>query len=448
MQTYRLNQPANNPINLTPYELEADPKYGGACVLRMILNSARVNPDAPAVPGDPQERIPPNTATQDLMFTDAKQANDAGEGTNTWHLDPGAMEEALDRLDQSTTRSYLQYIDTDQAEANRKIVYTLEQYRVAPAAVVGGGPQWVAVTGFDRDDDGTTLRAFYVHDPSENGPGTPDSLVAAAQWGPWFTKVARGVRWHDRFVTVCDPQPERAEVTGPVRRPRRPGDRLITPEEAVELAREAVEEHELARDPKFKEALERGRVAEPRLVQATELEDTFYYIVPFVAPGDERTTLAAICVDARFGDLWNAAAEPEGFPCIRITPEEAVELVRRRPPQDREPIERVVDRLVEHTLTWADRVRSGGLTADMLASLQDTLTRQLILEREPVSTLQPRRETLEVARTLVWQVSQAGVSPRQAFYVVQSPTTRYYVKAADGRVFSQLLLADALTMGG
>src|SRR5215217_1786863 len=270
-----LNTPG---VNNTPYEIEGfgHPEYGGAACLRMILDSDKVN--AAGIPA------------QAAMFTEASGRNDAAEAPfGFWDIDPDGMEKTLDIRDPRGPM-YVTYTfaSAQRLQANEKIIYTVDHYEVAPAVLIAEGAQWLCVTGYETDAGGALLR-FMVHDPSFNGSGMAFAVVEEASWNSsYFNPVDGGVRWDNLFVAVCDPDPE-VFALKPHRRPiKRPGDRILRPDEAIELALEGLRETEMERFEQFRFALSEGRPGRATLVRALDQKETFYYVVPLERRGSPR----------------------------------------------------------------------------------------------------------------------------------------------------------------
>jgi hypothetical protein len=232
-------------------------------------------------------------------------------------------------------------------------------------------------------------------------------------------------------VSICDPAPPGKELRSEPRRFKRPGDKLITPDEAATFAREAIDEYQLLELPLGGEAFARAKAGRPVLVSALEYEDTFYYIVPFQL--DRRSVSGHVLVDARFGDMWSAIGHPGGEPLIRLTPED----VRRQIVERKTPIlhrEALRERLIGEMYRLLADARRQRDESDLLERARLTIDAALADKTQ----LRVREEVLEVSQTLVWAATPVSPTPINAFYQVTAGRERFYVSALNGEVLTQL----------
>jgi hypothetical protein len=451
-----IHQVLNTTALNVPFENEPfdGPQLGGACVLRMILNSAKVDAAAPSVPNDGTE------ANQLAMFNIAKASNNPSEPANTWDLDPRAVRLTLNALDTGTpsTRIYVEDAYTSQASMNYQLMYTLWNYQIAPALLTFAGKQWVAVTGFDSD--GATpqrpgasfgnLQAIYLHDPSFYGPGTAFHFETADSWNSTYLKdpIDKGTQWKGKYVAVCDPPPPLMSATSAARRPKRNGAALLKPAEAVDLALAGAREWELQREEQVKIAVDRGRPGDPRLVYRADERDSYYYIVPLqTGDGASRGNLGAVIVDARFGDLRSMVAAREPFPLFQLTPDD----VRKRLTSQRidiyDSVEASRTRVRASFEAWADRLTTEP-ASELRARVFGTIDRELAMARQPIDRAFLRPETLEISSLFWWDCTMFSMNAFYPYYVVRSAALKLYVRAVDGLIISDFLPCEDLRLGG
>jgi hypothetical protein len=451
-----LESPGQNvPSESEPYN---GPHLGGACVLRMILNSDLVNADAPSVPAEATE------ANQTAMYNTARAWNLASEPTGVWDLDPRAIKTALMNLD-TGPRSYIEAAYTTKAEMNYRLMHTVWNYRIAPAVLTYAGKQWVAVTGFDSDGTpptaappgvsyGTsfgTLQAIYVNDPAFYGPGTAFHMETADSWDSTYLAdpVDKGTLWLGKYVAVCDPPEKPVSAPSERRRIKRSGNVLLKPAEAVEMAMAGVRERELQRDERVKFALERGRPGEPRLVYRADERDSYYYIVPLqTGDGPSRGSVGAVIVDARFGDLRSMVAAREPFPLFQLTPDDVRKKLTSQRIDIHDTIEASRSRILATVDEWVERAVRTLPASQLRARLVTAVEHELALARQPIERTFLRAETMEISSLLVWDCSALGMNAFYPFYVVHSAAMKIYVRAVDGQTLSEFLPCGSLRLGG
>jgi hypothetical protein len=390
-----------------PYELETDPRYGGAAAVRMTLNASKINANL--------------TDDQKSIYAFAHARNDASEpSTAAWDIDPKGLKDTLNAKDPRGPGWFIEASFTDRPSADGKLKFTIDSYQVPPSVVTAAGREWVTVIGYRTDSTGK-LEAFQAHDPSELGLGPGRWYFFGTKWDQLFTPVEPGTRWKGKYVTICDPQPEGDAQDFAPRRIKRDGDRVLGPDEAIELAREGVLEAEFQESPEFVRAIEDGKPGEPLLVQAIGNEDDYYYLVPFLR--DSEVALGVAIVDARFGDLGSVTASAEGAPFRVRTRDEVLRLVT----EDRDL---VMGHLEERQQSLAEAIAelTEGGRADP-RELRALLMRHLAWVREPLHRQHFRPETTQVSSVLVWTPLLPAASFANPYYVVTSGKQQVFVKA-------------------
>jgi hypothetical protein len=234
---------------------------------------------------------------------------------------------------------------------SRMIAWTIEHFGVPPAALVLEARHWILVRGMTVStepqssiDTIYTISQFRINDPwppvpswdmmtrtrdsslapppphSQNdncgtggNRGIADELVAYSYWQTHYMTAANyhpNGHWQGKFVAVCDPDrpPERR---GPFLRPelRFDGNRILSNETAVKLAREILDDRKIfPKDERWSKMLSNIQPMEPIFVQRIDRLDDYYYIVPLSS--SEQKATGALLFDARYGTFQQATSFP------------------------------------------------------------------------------------------------------------------------------------------
>ena len=393
--------------NLTvPYHQQDTDVYCGAACAQMVLDS-----------------IGSGLLSQDDLYTDGR--NHTSE-LASWYNPPDGLQWVMNDRRPSGFGGWFALYSLDTEDAiSRKLVWTIHHYQVAPIALVYGGDHWLVVRGYEASaapassaDVSYTISAFEVNNPwppvpSFYGqpPATPpphsvgdgcgsggdrglvNEHIAYATWqSTYMTGNQYGTLWYGKNVAVCDPDPP-AECPGKVegRGKRLPGDVLMTAQAAIEHALAGVHHYGLEKREGFAEALEGARPGNPVLVQRLDRIDSYYYIVPFERR--QEGVVAAVGVDARFGDYRQTIALPKGGTSI---------LTGLDP-------NRILEMITGH------RFRLEGLEGSIMV----------------------RKEAFCLYPALVWRPCLESLSPFYPFHLVTVGNHRIYIRV-DGRVFTKL----------
>jgi hypothetical protein len=437
--------PCASPCNTDLYQEETFER-GGAAVAKMMLCSQKVGLD-------------PMTTFQTDLYTYANSHNLATEPANLWDVDPMGLRTVLrDKKPPAFGNTFNIYTFTnDQAgldAANAKIIYTIDNYEVAPAALVAGGTQWVAVVGYKTDGAGH-LTDIFLNDPrppvSEGTGDPPDFQVAASTWDDnnYFNAVDGGVEWNNKRVLVVDPEEPKGELPTAVEKPLFDGRDLINPDEAIKAAFHLLRERGAAERPLFARALEAGQPAAPHLVQVSDREDTFYYLVRIQVRGED---LAVIALDARFGTFLEAIAYHKPLRFFALTPEEVPGRFKEGLVLH-ENLENVRDRIIQRLQKVTGPVQPAGRPASLLpgvelAQVNRILAEEIARARRPQVYRRFRTPELSVHPVMVWQPSAESISRLYPSYSVATPRGNYLVRAADGLIYDQFTHFFALYLGG
>lgn len=385
-----------------PYHQQDTAYYCGAACAQMVIAS-----------------IGGGLIDQAAIYSDA--GSHTSEPYPTWYTAPDGLQWVLnDRRPVGFGGWFALYSLSIEDTLSRKLAWTIHHYQVAPIALVFGGDHWVVVRGYQASatpssstDIGYTISAIEINNPWPPVPppppppphsasdgcgtggnrGTPNVHIAYSTWqSTYMTGNVYGTAWKGKNVAVCDPDPP-ADRIGEQAPPaeRLPGDRLVEPRQAIELALAGARRFGLLERKEWAEVFERAQPSAPVLVQRLDVADSFYCLVPFV---DHRGTVAAVIdVDGRFGDYRQAMALPE--------PEANLLSVM-----------------------------------DDKAVLERTVGRRLELE-EGRGSLLLRPEAFCLYPMLVWRPCLESLSPFLPFHMITVGDRRVYVRI-DGEIFTTL----------
>ena len=370
--------------NAVTYESNgpSDPdSYSGARVIRMIDHSIPPNP---------------NLASVEQVFSEAKTFNLASE-SSYWDIDPDAMKKMLIKYDPRGGSHFVVYQNTASSAADNQLVSTLRDYKIAAAALVGGGHHWVCVVGYTTEGQTNNLTGFVIDDPSYSGGGK-ELAAPLGQWDMAYTAVDGGANWKGKIVEVGDPLPEKLKLKRAPQKPPRDAQTIMSPREAVKYAIEGTRSL-FAELPHIKRALE-AEPGEPQLVERLDAKNKDYYIVPFqVASSRPANAVGAIAVDARSGVIVSASGADEPYVLWAVTPDEVERLVTERPIPIYEPPNRTAARALKQIL----RLTSGQtIAADQRTALRNLLTSEFGFAANPRSYLELDRGDFEIQKTWAW----------------------------------------------
>jgi hypothetical protein len=282
----------------TPYHQQETPYYCGAAVAQMIL-----------------EEIGAGILNQDILYN----SNHTHNQESGWYTDPVGLEYTLN--DNRPSAFLPNYFDVmtypTEAEASKKIVYTLWKYGVATGTLIFAGStgcdHWIAVRGVQTSVEpkpGNTysINGFFINNPwppvpsyynPTLAPPPPHSNTDGCGGGgnrgvtneyvvhnDWKNTYFKGCSWSStskQYISVCDPEPPKlGEYTMRYEERWAKGDQIINPELASSFALKGLDEHHLHEEKSFSTALRDAKPGRPILVQRLDLLDAFYYIVPMV----------------------------------------------------------------------------------------------------------------------------------------------------------------------
>jgi hypothetical protein len=219
--------------------------------MQMVLHSGTVGVPEPPPADLPKEQ----KSLYDQAVGTPTSVGFNTEGPPFWYIDPSGMNGTLNanRPTSFLPNGWVITANTDRDVINDCIAYTIFHYEVAPAVLINGGTQWVAVVGYQIDQSVTPwqLKRLWVFDPkipTKGGYGT--TTVDAANWASlsyWLLNrvpATSSVTWGDTFVTVRDPRPPAEGLPAATPRHRADGGDIVSPERAVEFARQILEEEE------------------------------------------------------------------------------------------------------------------------------------------------------------------------------------------------------------
>jgi hypothetical protein len=288
-----------------PYHRQEDTNYCGAACLQMVI-----------------EALGLGLHDQDDLYRGAHYHGRPDKGTN-WFSPPDGLEWMLD-----TVKGRSSNVDvcslTREPALTRQLVWSLFNDSAAPISLVYGHSHWVVVVGYDIDrdptgptDTGYVIRALEIHDPwrteieASPPPPPPPRHVAYREWLRTYLKPVPTGRWTGHVVAVGDfGATDRTDVDEPSPIALGFGPKtLLSPDAAQAAALEGLVENGLFEREHWNALLPAPNQAQkPLLVQRPDVDDDFYYLVPF-GQGD-RPAGAVVRVDAFSGEYLEASAFP------------------------------------------------------------------------------------------------------------------------------------------
>lgn len=358
---------------------------------------------------------------QDTLDDDVQFHN----GEHRWAAAPDGLQWALNRYRPASFPSSFALFALDTEEAiSRKIVWTIHNSKVG-AAVLVRPLHWIVVRGFEAsaaptgpEDTSYSITAFDINNPSPVVPSPPPPPHAASdgcgsggvrgkanehisysEWqSSYMLRVPRPSIWEGKFVALGDPEPAPTRLGNQrLFAHRLSGERLVTPEEAVDLALAGLTEYGLYNRESWKRNLARTSPGEPILVQRLDRRDSFYYIVPLQI--SRKIVPVLVCVDARFGDYLQGVSLPE-----------------------------------------RGANAFAGLNFDPTVALDKILGRKIELGKRK-GKLIIRKEAYSLYPTLVWKPCRESLSRYYPFFLVTVGDQRIYIRV-DGQVFTKLHVHD------
>jgi hypothetical protein len=282
---------------------------------------------------------------------------------SSWYSDPTGLTYTLNfykPLPPTFNNYFVSFIKDTEAEGSKKIVYTLWHYGVSTATLVYQGDHWITVRGVSTDVEPVagityTIKGFYINNPLPETPSFSDPSVAPPpphsttdgcgsggnrgrrdeydtydEWKlTYFTACKYSGIWHNKYVSVCDPEVPRDRKLNVDREEFwAQGDRIISIEEAGRFALKGIDYHNLLEEETFANALHGANPAKPVLVHQLNLPDTFYYLVPMERNG---VITGLVKVDGLYGNFRAAQVVTEKTKALFIDRDEVIQKVLNRP---------------------------------------------------------------------------------------------------------------------
>jgi hypothetical protein len=251
-----------------------------------------------------------NLISQDELY-DYIRANNL-EG-NIWFTDPYGLQATLDSY--IPTHAHWDQKYSSASSGTFDVVQRIEWYSVPGATLTYNGDHWMLVKGAyyrkDSYDTVTSVYGVYVHDPWawDGGIGS-NTYVVASNWNTnYFTVVdAPGSQWNGYWVAVVCPP--RGVDTVPSEIYIEPQRGPVSKDEAVQVAIEGLNNHQLFVTEPFARYLDGAVPREPFYVKSISNNFPNYYLVPFARDG--RISAVAI-INAELGTFMEASYSESGL---------------------------------------------------------------------------------------------------------------------------------------
>jgi hypothetical protein len=304
--------------------------YCGPATIEMLL--VTLNVARPAAPPTWQERI-----WTDVVANTGATRPSGAQSTPTapafatqkcerclkqwkcWATTPEVLEKLINQY-QNIVEYTINRHSTD-VDATTSLLDAIDR-NVPVVALVRGWQHWVAVEGYRHNEAGSTsvggrnLNGIFIRDPRET-----EQAVHYVTWDAWQDDYLDFVPcgfYEGSLVTLTGTRRPMPPAPSPPtgvrivdqrilrRLPSHMVNKLITSEEAIRFAREAVSQ--LRGSTRLNPALAGADAQWATLVQRLDEFDSYYYIVAFTAEGRETSR---VIVDARDGTLTEVTAVPE-----------------------------------------------------------------------------------------------------------------------------------------
>ena len=268
------------------------------------------------------------------------QANNSTDPADSaWATDPQGLCETMRLLNPPVPPgNWYVFTNSNRNEAQFDILYWMNRNHYPVATLINRGGHWVVIVGYKTDIEpvvgsNPVLQEITKYDPEPHNVGSVITMSAALWYATdWVGPVQWPGTWYDQYVAVIEPPAVEGAVE--VKMPERIGKEIIPPKEAIEYAKNWIDELELSKKPPYA-ILQRSGVnnLQPILVREEikpglekEKEVPYYYIVPFGFEheiGARGIGLARVCVivnayTGRFEEI-GAFGKP-----VRYLPEEEV----------------------------------------------------------------------------------------------------------------------------
>lgn len=295
----------------------------GAASAQMIMNGYPNAADRLFYPQGPPTVPPGLTNCWDVI--QANNSTNATDVAQRWASDPIGLRECLKLLNPPPGGNWVVFADPSRDAVLFDILYWMNRNRYPVATLINQGGHWVVIVHYETDVEpvagsSPTLQKITKYDPEPHNVGSVSTMTPAV-WNAtdWNGAVGYAGTWLNNYVAVIEPPVTKGVVK--IRKVTRIGKKIITPEKAVELAKESVEKRRYSTDPKYAMLSRKGiRNIEPFLVReqkkpavGTEEKVPYYYIVPFgfeMEKGQCGVPLAriAVIINAFTGDFEEITA--------------------------------------------------------------------------------------------------------------------------------------------
>jgi hypothetical protein len=281
-----------------------------------------------------------------VQVYNSSDATDVGQG---WATDPHGLTGCLQNLANPAGVHWVEFSHTTRDSVLFDILYWMNVREFPSPVLINEGGHWVVIVGWTTDVEpvggsSPILQSIHIYDPEPHNVGS-DTSFTAAQWyaGPWNGAVIYAGTWLNKYVAVVEPPIPKGRVR--VREVRRTGTKLLTPAQALESARRAIEEQRLGDNPKYALLRREDAVSSAPLLVREETAGSkarnvpHYYIVGFGLRGEtadrgERLVRVAVLVNAYTGATEEVTTF--GRPIRYLTEEEARAIVARAMHQEPE----------------------------------------------------------------------------------------------------------------
>ncbi|MFX1297702.1 MAG: hypothetical protein ACFFD2_22990 [Promethearchaeota archaeon] len=246
------------------------------------------------------------------------QAHNSADPINqAWHTDPQGEEGCLMDLNPPPGGTWNVHMDTDRDEVMFDILYWMNKNSYPVAVCINAWAHWSVIVQYKTDIEPVsgstpTLEEITIHDPLPEDNGTVNNMLGniwfATLWADAVT-VNGGGTWANNWVAVIEPPVVKGKVK--VKVVERVGEKIISPEEAIESAKKWIKELGLAKKHSYRILQKPDIVNQTPLLIREQIRGkkvTDYYIVPFGLKKEEEYTRISIIINAYTGDFEEIGA--------------------------------------------------------------------------------------------------------------------------------------------
>jgi hypothetical protein len=277
--------------------------------------------------------------TQQHVWNTIQANNSSNPADAGWATDPIGLRDAMRQLNPPPGGTWNIFTNSNRNTVMFDILYWMNTNNYPVATLIDGGQHWVVIVDYQTNivpvaGSSPVLNSISIYDPEPHNVGSHITMTGAVWYaGRWANPVVFTGSWQNDYVAVIEPPVEKGTVR--VDSVVRIGKKVISRENAVELAYRYIEGLDLEKSPEYK-IFRRKDVVNlmPLLVReeiSAEIKPDqrvpYYYIVPFSLKFEreecgEHMVRAAVLLNAFTGAFEEITAF--GKPVKFLSEEQAI----------------------------------------------------------------------------------------------------------------------------